>query len=60
MKFLTDSGLRSQLNKINSLINRKTEGCKRSVILTQAEYDKLSDEERKRDDTLYFIKLEVN
>lgn len=56
MKFLTDSGLRSLLNKINSLINRKTEGCKRSVILTQAEYNALSDEEKGRDDTLYFIK----
>ena len=56
IKVLSDNGLRSLLSKINNLINKKTNGCKRSVILTQAEYDKLSSDEKNRDDTLYFIK----
>lgn len=55
MKFLTDSGLRSLLNKINNLINKKTSGYKRSVVLTQVEYDKLSSSEKNREDTIYFI-----
>ncbi len=56
IKVLSDNGLRSLLNKINNLINKKTNGFKRNVILTQAEYNALSDEEKGRDDTLYFIK----
>lgn len=56
IKVLSDNGLRSLLNKINNLINKKTNGFKRNVILTQAEYNALSDEEKSRDDTLYFIK----
>lgn len=56
IKVLSDNGLRSLLNKINNLINKKTNGFKRNVILTQAEYNALSDKEKSRDDTLYFIK----
>ena len=56
IKVLSDNGLRSLLNKINNLINKKTNGFKRNVILTQAEYNALSDEEKNRDDILYFIK----
>lgn len=56
IKVLSDNGLRSLLNKINNLINKKTNGYKRSVILTQSEYDALSSTEKNREDTLYFIK----
>lgn len=56
IKFLSDSGLRSLLNKVNNLINKKTEGHKRCVVLTQTQYNNLSSTEKNRADTLYFIK----
>lgn len=34
----------------------KLNDCKRCIVKTQAEYDGLSDTEKQRDDTLYFIK----
>lgn len=46
----------SKISELSIRIAELNDGYKRSLIMTQAEYNSLSDVEKSREDTLYFIK----